>query len=292
MLRSGRIQELFNIYASNRRAEQWAHRLNYPFEKGSTYVLETIKNTSLLKPFSLFLNLMEMHEPYPTPIDLYDQYKELISREKMSTKKVQRIRQEYFTQGEQVKNFLFAFFAHLKAMNEWDNTLIIITSDHGQSLWENGFGGHGTFLFNELVKVPLLIKYPKHEFGRINNTMCSIVDLFALIDSISSGDISELTSNEVSFSESFGVVHNMSSILHSRSQAEKEKLGQALESIDFRRISAFKGKVKLTLNANTGEIIEYLENSVPVEVNSKLIKVSGIIDDIEIFDNKIAVPFK
>ena len=292
ILRGGRINELINLYTSKHRAEQLADRFNFPIEKGASYVMETIKNTSLLKPFSLFLNIMEMHEPYQTPIHLYDEYKELISSERMSIKKVQKIRKEYSAQGEQVKKFLITFFNHLKETNEWDNTLIIVTSDHGQSLWENGFGGHGTFLYNELINVPLLIKYPKSEFGKINNTTCSSVDLFALVDSISSGDNSELTPSEVSFSESFGVLHNMSSVLYNRSHAEKERLENALGSIDFRRISVFKGKIKLTLNTHTGEIIEYLENSKPAEINSKFIKESGIIDNIEIFDSKIAIPFR
>ena len=255
-------------------------------------MVETIKNTSLLKPFSLFLNVMEMHEPYSTPFYLYDEYKEIISNERMNFKKVQKIRKEYSAQGEQIKNFLTAFFTHLKGMNEWDNTLIIVTSDHGQSLWENGFGGHGTFLYNELVKVPLLIKYPKHYFGRVDNRVCSGVDLFALMDSVSSEDNYELIPSEVAFSESFGVLHDMSSALNHKSSAEKERLKNAIESIDFRRISAFKGNIKLTLNTHTGEIIEYLENSKPAEINSKLIKESAIIDNIEIFDSKIVIPFR
>ena len=292
MIKAGRIRELANLYNTKRRVEGLADRFNFPTEKGASYVVETIKNTSLLKPFSLFLNLMEMHEPYPTPIHLYDQYKELISNERMNLNKVNKIRKEYSAQGEQVKNFLIAFFTHLKGMNEWDNTLIIVTSDHGQSLWENGFGGHGTFLYNELVKVPLLIKYPKREFGRADNRVCSSVDLFALMDSISSEDNYELIPSEVAFSESFGILHNMSSALNHKSSAEGERLRKAIESIDFRRISAFKGNMKLTLNTLTGEIIEYLENSKPAEINPKIIKESAIIDDIEIFDSKIVIPFR
>jgi len=54
----------------------------------------------------------------------------------------------------------------------------------------------------------------------------------------------------------------------------------------------FKGNIKLTLNTLTGEIIEYLENSKPAEINPKIIKESAIIDDIEIFDSKIVIPFR
>jgi len=40
------------------------------------------------------------------------------------------------------------------------NFLIIITSDHGQLLGEYGRIGHGMYLYDELLTVPLFIRYP------------------------------------------------------------------------------------------------------------------------------------
>ena len=47
------------------------------------------------------------------------------------------------------------------------NAIWIITSDHGQLLGEHGRIYHGTFLDDELLRIPLLIKYPKH----VSNTI-------------------------------------------------------------------------------------------------------------------------
>ncbi|GAG51006.1 unnamed protein product, partial [marine sediment metagenome] len=41
-----------------------------------------------------------------------------------------------------------------------DNSLIIITSDHGEEFREHGSIGHGT-LYDEVIKIPLIIKMPK-----------------------------------------------------------------------------------------------------------------------------------
>ena len=40
------------------------------------------------------------------------------------------------------------------------NTLIIITADHGEELWDHGSMGHGTTVYQELLHVPLIITGP------------------------------------------------------------------------------------------------------------------------------------
>ena len=53
---------------------------------------------------------------------------------------------------------------HIRELYEyfqWDkNTLLIITSDHGEGLWDHGHMGHGKTLYREEIQVPLIIQYP------------------------------------------------------------------------------------------------------------------------------------
>jgi len=42
------------------------------------------------------------------------------------------------------------------------NTIVIVTSDHGESLGDHGLSFHGAALYRELVHVPLIISYPGH----------------------------------------------------------------------------------------------------------------------------------
>jgi arylsulfatase len=42
----------------------------------------------------------------------------------------------------------------------FDNTAIIITSDHGEALFERGYGNHGNGLFDEEVAIPLAARFP------------------------------------------------------------------------------------------------------------------------------------
>ncbi|MFH1755192.1 MAG: sulfatase-like hydrolase/transferase, partial [Candidatus Latescibacterota bacterium] len=52
------------------------------------------------------------------------------------------------------------FIDRLKELGMYDNSMIIITSDHGEEFWEHQQFEHGHTLYDELVHVPLIIKYP------------------------------------------------------------------------------------------------------------------------------------
>jgi arylsulfatase A-like enzyme len=45
----------------------------------------------------------------------------------------------------------------------FDDSLIVVTSDHGELLGEHGKMGHGATLFEEEIHVPFLVKYPREE---------------------------------------------------------------------------------------------------------------------------------
>ena len=50
--------------------------------------------------------------------------------------------------------------ATLRATDRFDNTVIVITSDHGEAFMEHGRQGHNTTLFDEMLHVPLLVRLP------------------------------------------------------------------------------------------------------------------------------------
>jgi len=50
----------------------------------------------------------------------------------------------------------------LKKRDKLDNTLVILTSDHGESFGEHGFYFHGHSLYREQINVPMLLRWPAH----------------------------------------------------------------------------------------------------------------------------------
>ncbi len=66
----------------------------------------------------------------------------------------------------------------LEAEGRLDNTVLIVTSDHGQGLGENGNMGHGPTLREDVLHVPLIIRdFRSNQGGRRVATTVSLVDL-------------------------------------------------------------------------------------------------------------------
>ena len=54
--------------------------------------------------------------------------------------------------------------ARLKELDLYDDTLIILNSDHGEGFGEHGFWYHGSTVFDEMCRVPLIIKPPRAKY--------------------------------------------------------------------------------------------------------------------------------
>ena len=68
-------------------------------------------------------------------------------------------------------------FDVLRRSGIWDQMLVVVTSDHGEEFLEHGSLSHTT-LYDEVVRVPLLIKWPgSNRGGVVNREPCSAVDL-------------------------------------------------------------------------------------------------------------------
>ncbi len=48
----------------------------------------------------------------------------------------------------------------LQAAGRWDNTLFVLTSDHGEAFAEHGVLGHNETLYEEMLRVPLILRLP------------------------------------------------------------------------------------------------------------------------------------
>ena len=66
----------------------------------------------------------------------------------------------------------------LKRRGAWDNTIFILLSDHGEEMNEHGGWLHDQSVYEELIHVPLIIRFPHDAFGgkRISDIV-SLVDI-------------------------------------------------------------------------------------------------------------------
>jgi len=74
--------------------------------------------------------------------------------------------------------FIGKIVTALKAMGKLDNTLILITADHGEAFCEHGLLGHSDVMYNELLRIPYVVHYPPAGLGRTVDGTVEALDLF------------------------------------------------------------------------------------------------------------------
>lgn len=58
------------------------------------------------------------------------------------------------------ENEVARLLAGLRQSGQWDRTLLIVTADHGEELYEHKGYGHSETLWDEVINVPLIVKFP------------------------------------------------------------------------------------------------------------------------------------
>ncbi|HEV8238626.1 MAG TPA: sulfatase [Thermoanaerobaculia bacterium] len=130
------------------------------------------------KPFFAYLHYLELHFPYCPPKDLRGRFDEGPSRLNVcadwrqlrddirSGKYVvtpadrQLLRARYDEELLGVDALIGQLVAELDRRDLYDDTLILVTGDHGEEFGEHGSYFHGQSLYNELLHVPLVWKPP------------------------------------------------------------------------------------------------------------------------------------
>ncbi len=84
--------------------------------------------------------------------------------------------------------YLGLLFEALRERDLYEDSLIVVTSDHGDEFFEHGHKGHRVNLYNSTLKIPLIIKFPKSRWGGQRADLpTSLVDIaptvFDLLDS-------------------------------------------------------------------------------------------------------------
>ena len=71
---------------------------------------------------------------------------------------------------------------HLRTSGKLERTIVVVTSDHGESFGEHGYRQHGPRLDEPVMRVPLLIRLPEkhspYNPGGANHQLVRIVDIF------------------------------------------------------------------------------------------------------------------
>lgn len=120
--------------------------------------LETVRDG----PFFLWLHVFDPHLPYEPPEPFRSRYAGRL----------------YDGEVAYVDSALNQLLNRLDTWGLTDNTLLLITADHGESLSEHHYWGHGKKLYEASLRVPLIVSFPgRLPQGRVVDDLVRSVDV-------------------------------------------------------------------------------------------------------------------
>jgi arylsulfatase A-like enzyme len=157
------------------------------------------------RKFFAYLHHIDVHWPYESPAPFSGMFTsepapENFNRSKFMPDTVERLREggveqlnpatlramsDAYDEGIRfVDDRLGKVFDELRRRGVYDDTLIIVTADHGEEFLEHGLLGHGESLYDEVIRVPLIVKFPcpgPHCAARVVNAQVELVDIFPTV---------------------------------------------------------------------------------------------------------------
>ena len=126
------------------------------------------KDYDLCRSLDELSGRLDGHPPAQGPVFAYTQPQNLhvsaITRggngDRLDAARYQGFYAPYASRVERIDGCLGTFVDRLKASGRYDRSVIVLTSDHGDSLGEDGRFGHAYTIFPEIMRVPLLVHVP------------------------------------------------------------------------------------------------------------------------------------
>jgi arylsulfatase A-like enzyme len=167
----------------------WAPTIN-------AHALEFLRRAHA-QPFLLFLNYLDTHRVYnttPRPgvteTPAVQDGGELLDRLIAAVQPGEagapaelaaRVVDQYDTAVANVDAAVGEILRELETLGLYDDTLVVITSDHGEYLGEHRLAGHGKDVYAEATSVPLIVKAPGQRTGRVDARPASLAHVPGLV---------------------------------------------------------------------------------------------------------------
>jgi arylsulfatase len=129
------------------------------------------------EPFFALVHYMDPHDPY-FHIPYNGEAVARVDTPNPEPSRAEELRKLYGSNIEYMDGFIGRMIAQLETARAYDDTVIALTSDHGEEFQEHGGWWHGTTLYDEAVHVPLIVKLPKSaRAGARSEALAGLVDV-------------------------------------------------------------------------------------------------------------------
>lgn len=154
------------------------------------------------QPFFLCVDTFDPHEPWDPPRSYVDEFDpgydgpDVICpryeqwQRFLTSRDLRHCRALYAAETSLVDRWVGQLFAKINALGLFENSLVLVISDHGVSLGEHGVIGKGVIrdhllqnvpLYPELCRIPFLARFPGCRPGTVNDALVQPVNLAATV---------------------------------------------------------------------------------------------------------------
>lgn len=156
-------------------------------------IFELLEEGALEEPFLLWVHTLDPHHPYEPPEEFRRGPAEDPAVLELGTSESLKS----FRRGEREVNdsireqvislydseitcndhYFGLLVERLKERGLWENSVVVLVSDHGEEFWEHENWGHGHTLFGEQLSIPLIVKEPGQREPRRVTSLVQLTDL-------------------------------------------------------------------------------------------------------------------
>ena len=144
-------------------------------------------------PFFLWTHYMDVHEPYIparkylnkvdpsinlSEDEMLNLFKEVVLKRDVSNKETVKLLKKLYDAGVcETDNYVKEFFSILERYNVLKDTVVIITTDHGDEFGEHNGLSHDGKMYSELINSPLIIYFDDRTQGEACDNLVSNIDI-------------------------------------------------------------------------------------------------------------------
>ncbi len=154
------------------------------------------------RKFFAYLHYLDVHAPYapserykkmfvkqksdhiiPSQVADWRKFKRQFDaiKDELTEADIDQLKALYDAEIRELDDQLAVLFERLKEAGVYDKSLIILTADHGDSFMEHGEIDHGTTLYEEVLRVPLMVRFPGGRYAGVSDVNAETIDLLPTI---------------------------------------------------------------------------------------------------------------
>lgn len=223
----------------------------------------------------LFLHTYQVHQPYEPPAKFLQRIRPgsrftslktprgpETFRPESDPERASAYKDLYYAEILAFDHYFGEFVAELKQRGLYDQTMLVFMSDHGEEFFEHHGWEHGHGLYEEQIRVPLIVKFPANRHaGRTIESPAAVVDIMPTILAACDISLPESLANKL---DGRDLMSKASENESPRTLLSSVSLCRMLEKIPP-RFSLIRGRYKVIVNYDfPQESLDYFSFLPPV----------------------------